>query len=109
MRGSIPLHPPPPPPISLPIHTTQDKTKNTPTSPTVQNGRWSIDSEPKQAPNSQETIYLIVCKITVPIIMYICNTVQPRLSGPRLSGTSIIRTSRRPENTLPRMRRRCDQ
>ena len=36
------------------------------------------------------------------------NTVQPRLSGPRLSGTSIIRTSQRPKNTLPRMRRRRD-
>ena len=36
-------------------------------------------------------------------------TVQPRLSGPRLSGTSIIRTSLRPKNTLPRMRRRRDQ
>ena len=35
--------------------------------------------------------------------------VQPRLSGPRLSGTSIIRTSQRPKNTLPRMRRRCDR
>ena len=34
----------------------------------------------------------------------ISGTVQPRLSG-----TSIIRTSRRPENTLPRMRRRRDQ
>ena len=27
-------------------------------------------------------------------------TVQPRLSGPRLSGPSIIRTSWRPENTM---------
>ena len=36
-------------------------------------------------------------------------TVQPRLSGPRLSGPSIIRTSWRLENTLPRMRRRRGQ
>ena len=36
-------------------------------------------------------------------------TVQPRLSGPRLSGTSIIRTSQRPKNTIPRMRRRRDR
>ena len=36
-------------------------------------------------------------------------TVQPRLSGPRLSGTSIIRTSQRHKNILPRMRRRRDR
>ena len=37
------------------------------------------------------------------------STVQPRLSGPRLSGPSIIRTSWRPDFTLPRMRRRRGQ
>ena len=40
---------------------------------------------------------------------WIVGTVQPRLSGPRLSGPLIIRTSWRPENTLPRMRRRHSQ
>ena len=39
----------------------------------------------------------------------IISTVQPRLSGPRLSGTSIIRTSSTAENALPRMRRRRGQ
>ena len=34
---------------------------------------------------------------------------QPRLSGPCLSRTSIIRTSQRPTNTLPRMYRRRDR
>ena len=37
------------------------------------------------------------------------STVQPRLSGPRLSGPSIIRTSWRPENALLRMRIRRGQ
>ena len=36
-------------------------------------------------------------------------TVQPWLSGPRLSGTSIIRTCSRPANTLVRMRSGCGQ
>ena len=35
------------------------------------------------------------------------STVQPRLSGPRLSGTSIIRTRSCPANVHVRMRRGC--
>ena len=38
------------------------------------------------------------------MIILNADTVQPRLSGP-----SIFRTSWRPENTLPRMRRRRGQ
>ena len=37
------------------------------------------------------------------------STVQHRLSGPCLSGTSIVRTSWRPENTLPCMHKRHGQ
>ena len=39
--------------------------------------------------------------------MLVClsSTVQPRLSGPRLSGTSIIRTLSCPANVHVRMRR----
>ena len=43
------------------------------------------------------------------ILSEISDTVQPRLSGPRLSGPSIIRTSWRPEYTLPLMRIRRGQ
>ena len=46
------------------------------------------------------------CFSVVLLIKYYICTVQPRLSGPRLSGTSIIRTSHRP---LPHMRRRRDR
>ena len=49
------------------------------------------------------------CVPTIMTTFTTYTTVQPRLSGPRLSGTSIIRTSQRPKNTLPRMRRRRDR
>ena len=51
-------------------------------------------------------------QLYVHIIMYmyvhVC-IMQPRLSGPRLSGTSIIQTCLRTANTLVRMRRGHDQ
>ena len=48
-------------------------------------------------------------KISLKLMRKLYCTVQPRLSGPRLSGTSIIRTSQRPKSTLSRMCRRRDR
>ena len=42
------------------------------------------------------------------VVESIC-TVQPQLSGPHLSRSSVIQTSWRPEYTLPHMHRRCER
>ena len=53
--------------------------------------------------------YAAASSITQTLMHNKMTTVQPRLSGPHLSGPSIIQTSWRPENTLPRMCRRRGQ